>query len=281
MRYILPIVLVLLFVFAGISVLFFWRSPAVSPAPQNYTYRVIATHPHDPYAFTEGLAYHDGVFVESTGPEGNSTIRLVNLTTGSIIKEHLLPDTCFGEGATVFGDRIAQETETSGFGFLYNVSDLGQLGTFPYATEGWGITFDGRYLIMSDGTSSLYFLDPETFRQVKTISVIAAGAPVQSLNELEYVDGEVYANVWPTYSIAMISPENGQVTGWIDLTGILSPEDQSRIGWSSIESMRGHTSIPFDQEACANGIAYDTEGNRLFVTGKLWPELYEIQLVPV
>jgi glutaminyl-peptide cyclotransferase len=281
MRYILPVVLVLLLILAGTSLLFFVKSSGHSQAPQMYTYQVITTFPHDPYAFTEGLAYYHGSFVESTGPDGNSTIRLVNLTTGTLIKEHRLPDTWFGEGATVFGDRIAQETETSGFGILYNVSDLGVLGTFQYSTEGWGITYDGRHLIMSDGTSSLYFLDPVTFRQEKSISVTAAGEPVQSLNELEYVNGEVYANIWPIYRIARISPESGQVTGWIDLTGILSPEDQAQIGWSSIEYMRGSTSIPFDQEACPNGIAYDTEGNRLFVTGKLWPKIYEILLVPV
>ncbi len=156
---------------------------------------------------------------------------------------------------------------------------LKPLGTFNYSTKGWGITYDGRYLIMSDGSSSLYFLDQETFLPVRTITVTTGGVPVTNLNELEYVNGEVYANVWPTYMIARIAPYTGEVVGWIDLTGLMSPEDEKQIGWSSIKSLGENTAIPFT-EACANGIAYDTSGNRLFVTGKLWPKVYEIQLVP-
>jgi glutamine cyclotransferase len=249
-----------------------------SQAPLSYTYRVVNTYPHDRFAFTEGLAYRGGMLVESTGLEGNSTIRIVNLTTGSVIMERHLPETLFGEGATV-SDRIAQETETSGFGILYDVSTLTPLGTFPYSTEGWGITFDGSSLIMSAGTSSLYFLDPETFRHERTISVTDRGMPVQNRNELEYINGEVYANIWPTYDIAIISPKTGQVTGWIDLDGILSPKEQRQVGWSAITSLDGNTSIPFSEEDCPNGIAYDPGGNRLFVTGKLWPTLYQIELI--
>ena len=277
MRYALPVLIVALFLMTGTALCVF-EKPQAESHPINDTYRVVNTYPHDRFAFTEGLAYYDGRFIESTGPQGNSTIRLVNITTGSIITVHHLPSPVFGEGATVFGNRIAQETENSGFGFLYDVENLKLLGTFNYSTKGWGITYDGRYLIMSDGSSSLHFLDPETFRPVRTISVTTEGMPVTNLNELEYVNGEVYANIWPTYIIARISPDTGEVVGWIDLTGIMSPEDEKQIGWSSIKSQQGQISIPFI-EACANGIAYDTKGNRLFVTGKLWPNVYEIRLV--
>jgi glutaminyl-peptide cyclotransferase len=282
MRYALPvtIIVIALLLLTGTVMFVSEKPPDESHPMQNDTYRIVNAYPHDRFAFTEGLAYHDGLFVESTGPRGNSTIRLVNITTGSIITEHHLPSPVFGEGATVFGNRIAQETETSGFGFLYDVSNLEPLGTFNYSTKGWGITYGGRYLIMSDGSSSLHFLDLETFLPVRTITVTTDGVPVTNLNELEYVNGEVYANIWPTYMIARISPDTGEVVGWIDLTGIMSPEDEKQVGWSSIKDLRGQTSIPFREEVCANGIAYDTDGNRLFVTGKLWPKVYEIRLVP-
>jgi len=281
MRYILPVVLVIAIIVAGGALFFLERSPGHSQVPRAYTYKVVATYPHDPYAFTEGLDYLDNTFVESTGPGGNSTIRLVNLTTGGIMREHHLPGPVFAEGATILGDRIVQQTETSGYGFLYSLNDLGPLGTFRYSTNGWGITDDEEHLIMSDGTSTLYFLDPVTFRYVRNITVTSEGKPVQNINELEYVNGEIYANIWPTYKIAIISPETGQVTGWIDLTGILSPEDTAQVGWSSIESLRGHTSIPFNQEDSPNGIAYDPSEDRLFVTGKLWPKIYQVELVRV
>ena len=248
---------------------------------QNYTYNIINTYPHDPDAFTEGLAYYNGIIVESTGPEGNSTIRIVNLTTGAIEKEHHLPVKFFGEGATVFGDKIAQETETQGFGMLYNVSNLDYLGTFNYSTDGWGITYDGENLIMSDGTSTLHYINPETYRFVRNLSVTLNGEPVRELNELEYINGEIFANIWPTYNIARISPESGNVTGWIDLSGIISLKDRTEGGWSSIDYLRGNTSIPFIKEDCPNGIAYDSTEDRLFVTGKLWPEMFQIELIPV
>jgi len=281
MRYALPVAIIILLLFTGMALFFFEETPTKPRAMQNDTYQVVNTYPHDRFAFTEGLAYHDGLIIESTGPRGNSTIRLVNLTTGSVITEHHLPAAIFAEGATVFGNRIAEETETSGYGILYDVSNLQPLGIFNYSTEGWGITYDGRYLIMSDGTSSLYFLDPETFRHVRRITVTANGVPVKNLNELEFVNGEVYANIWPTYMIARISPDNGQVSGWIDLTGIISPEDKKQVGWSSIRNLWGTNTFPFPQEACANGIAYDKSDDRLFVTGKLWPKMFEIKLIPV
>ncbi|WP_209676291.1 glutaminyl-peptide cyclotransferase [Methanolinea mesophila] len=248
-------------------------------APHVYSYRVLATYPHDRFAFTEGLAYYEGMLVESTGLQGNSTIRLVNLTTGGVIKALRLQDAWFGEGATVYGDRIAQETETSGFGILYEASTLTPLGTFPYSTKGWGITFDGTRLIMSDGSSTIYFLDPMTFEPVRNVTVTDHGVPVKNLNELEYVRGEVYANVWPSYAIAIISPETGQVSGWIDLSGILTPDEKKQVGWTEIVPLYGNTSVRFINEDCPNGIAYDSAGDRLFVTGKLWPTLYHIELV--
>lgn len=281
MRYAFPVVIIILLLLGGIALYSIEKTSFSKRTLPYYTYQVVNTYPHDRFAYTEGLAYHDGVFVESTGPGGNSTIRRVNLINGSVMKKHQLPGQIFAEGATVFGNRIAQLTETSGSGILYDVSNLTLQGTFNYSTDGWGITYDGRYLIMSDGTSSLYFLDPETFQRVRHITVTANGEPLQNINELEYVNGEIYANIWPTYLIARICPDNGQVTGWIDLAGIMPPEAKKQVGWSSIKSLWGGTSIPFDKEACANGIAYDTSGNRLFVTGKLWPELYEIELVPV
>jgi glutaminyl-peptide cyclotransferase len=252
-------------------------SPAGIPV---YGYEVVRTYPHDRFAFTEGLSWDRGLLVESTGLRGNSTIRKVNLTTGVVNSIRHLPDAVFGEGSTVSGTKIVQETEDSGYGMIFDRETLEQLGTFNYTTEGWGITGDGQYLIMSDGTSSLYFRDPVTYRQVRRINVTAQGVPVSNLNELEYVRGEIYANIWPTERIARINPQTGEVVGWINLTGLLSAAGQEGVGWAEIASLQGHTSIPFEREACPNGIAYDPDGDRLFVTGKLWPELYEIRLVP-
>lgn len=243
-----------------------------------YGYEVIQSHPHDRFAFTEGLAYKDGLIIEGTGLPGHSTLRKVNLQTGEIILIHKLGDEYFGEGITVFDNKIVQLTEESHIGFTYDLNSFDQLGVFHYPTKGWGITWDGKNLVMSDGTSSLYFWDPVTFKQVRRIEVHTNDDPIPSLNELEYVQGEIYANIWPTDRIARISPENGEVLGWIDLNGLLAPTDQEKIGWSAIKGMK--PSIPLEKEACLNGIAYDPENQRLFVTGKLWPELYEIELVP-
>lgn len=243
-----------------------------------YGYEVVQSYPHDLFAFTEGLAYKDGLIIEGTGLPGHSTLRKVNLQTGEIISIHKLDDEYFGEGITVFESKIAQLTEESHIGFTYDLNSFDQLGEFHYPTKGWGITWDGKNLVMSDGTSTLYFWDPETFKQVRRIEVHANGDPIPSLNELEYVQGEIYANIWPTDRIARISPENGEVLGWIDLKGLLAQNDQEKIGWSVIKGLK--PSIPLEKEACLNGIAYDPENQRLFVTGKLWPELYEIELVP-
>jgi glutamine cyclotransferase len=279
------LIILCLLILAGITITFGQLTADLlthiqTPALPVYRAEVIHAYPHDPDAFTEGLVYDRGSLDESTGPRGNSTLRRVNLTTGEVTRIQHMPSSDFGEGVTIFGTTVAQETEDSGIGTLYDRDTLEKEGTFNYSTEGWGITWDGSSLIMSDGTPTLHVLDPKTFRQVRSLNVTAQGIPVSNLNELEYVNGEIYANVWPTDRIARISPETGEVTGWIDLSGLLSADDRKRIGWSSIEYLRGQTSIPFEQEACLNGIAYDPDNNRLFVTGKLWPELFEIQLVP-
>ncbi|MFL5803187.1 MAG: glutaminyl-peptide cyclotransferase, partial [Roseiflexaceae bacterium] len=173
-----------------------------------------------------------------------------------------ISDTYFGEGITIFGDKILQLTWQSQVGFVYDKASFEQIGEFHYSTEGWGLTHDGTRLIMSDGTATLHFLDPQTLQETGTLDVYDNNGPVVRLNELEYINGEVYANIWQTDRIARISPQTGQVLGWINLTGLLGPEDRQQ---------------PVD---VLNGIAYDAAGDRLFVTGKLWPKLFEIKLIP-
>jgi uncharacterized repeat protein (TIGR01451 family) len=226
----------------------------------SYTYTIVNTYPHDPDAFTQGLVFENGVLYEGTGLWGRSTLRKVTLETGGVIQSYDLPSEFFGEGITIFGDRIIQLTWRSHTGFVYERDSFDLLREFTYPTEGWGITHDGERLIMSDGTSTLYFWDPETFEQVGQVGVYDENGPVRRLNELEYVQGKVFANVWQTDRIAIIAPQTGQVMGWIDLKGLLDP---------------GSVSQPVD---VLNGIAYDAETDRLFVTGKLWPTLFEIDL---
>ena len=228
-----------------------------------YTYRVVHTYSHDPEAFTQGLVYADGTFYEGTGLRGKSTLRRVDPETGEIMRLHRLPDDIFGEGITLHGGKIIQLTYTSNVGFVYDKDSFEVVGEFTYPTEGWGITSDGSRLIMSDGTSSLHLIDPVTLETSGRIEVTAGGRPVKGLNELEYIKGEIYANVWPTDRIARISPQTGQVTGWIRLSGLVGPHDES------------------DPTHMPNGIAYDAQYDRLFITGKLWPRLYEIKLIPL
>jgi glutamine cyclotransferase len=232
----------------------------VNATPVNYTYDVVNEYPHDQNAFTQGLVIEKGVLYESTGLYGNSTLRRVDLETGNVMQSYALPAEFFGEGITVFGDRIIQLTWQSHKGFVYDKYSFDLLQEFSYPTEGWGITNDGSQLIMSDGTANLYFLDPETFQKVGQVEVHDGNASVTNLNELEYINGEVYANIWPTNKIATINPQTGQVKAWIDLTGIYTQENN-------------------DPNSVLNGIAYDAEGNRLFVTGKMWSQLFEIKLI--
>ncbi len=195
------------------------------------------------------------------GSTGRSSLRKVVLETGEVVQIHEIDDEYFGEGITIFGDKIYQITWQSQIGFIYEKASFTQVGEFHYPTEGWGLTHDGTRLIMSDGSATIHFLDPQTLQETGTIAVADNNGPVLRLNELEYVDGEIYANIWQTDRIARISPETGQVLGWIDLAGLLSAEDRQQ----TVDVL--------------NGIAYDPAGKRLFVTGKLWPKLFEIRIV--
>lgn len=225
-------------------------------------YRVVNVYPHDRQAFTQGLQYVDGFLYEGTGQHGQSGIRKVKLETGEVVQHQPLDPRYFGEGITVWKDTIFQLTWQSEIGFVYDKNTFKQIRTFSYPGEGWGLTHDGTRLIMSDGGASgqLRFLDPKTLKETGRLTVREGGRPVDDLNELEYVRGEIFANVWQSARIARISPKTGQVTGWIDLAGLLDPREAAG------------TDV-------LNGIAYDAEGDRLFVTGKLWPKLFEIKIV--
>lgn len=225
-------------------------------------YEVIRAYPHARDAFTQGLIFLDGYLYESTGLQGASSLRKVELRTGRVLRRHDLDNRHFGEGLTDWGSELIQLTWRSGIGFVYDRETFELRRTFRYAGEGWGLTHDGRHLIKSDGSANLRFLDPATFAVVRVLPVHDGGEPVTQLNELEYVRGEIYANVWMTDRIVRISPDTGQVTGWIDLAGLLRDEDRGqRVGE-------------------LNGIAYDAARDRLFVTGKRWPWLYEIRPLP-
>ena len=227
-----------------------------------YGYRIVHAYPHDPKAFTQGLIYRDGFLFESTGLNGRSTLRKVSLETGGVVRERALAPQFFAEGLTDWGDTLIQLTWKSNVAFLYDEGSFKARGTFRYGGEGWGLTHDASRLIMSDGSASLRFLDPATFQETGRLVVTDRGLPVTDLNELELVNGEIYANVWGTDRIAMISPQSGFVTGWIDLGGLAPDAAGAGSG-----------------EAVLNGIAYEPRGDRLFVTGKLWPTLFEIKLV--
>ena len=225
-----------------------------------YSYKVINIYPHDRSAFTQGLVFENGVLYEGTGLRGHSTLRRVKLETGEILQIRELPPHFFGEGVTIYENKIIQLTWRSNVGFIYNKDSFELLHEFNYPTEGWGITHDGKRLIISDGTATLHFFDPETFENIGHMEVYDNAGLVTKLNELEYVRGEIYANIWQTDHIARIAPQTGQVIGLIDLKGLLSAEDHS------------------ERVDVLNGIAYDTKNDRLFVTGKLWPKLFEIRM---
>lgn len=227
-----------------------------------FGYEIINTYPHDRGAFTQGLVIHDGILYEGTGIKGRSSLRKVDLETGKVLKEHDIPGAYFGEGIAIDGGRIVQLTWQSHKGFVYDKNTFKLIKTFDYPTEGWGITYDGRDFIMSDGSATLYFLDPGSFGEVGRLEVYDDKGTVTRLNELEYVKGEVFANVWGSDRIARINPKTGRVTGWIDLSGLLGAADRK---------------TPVD---VLNGIAYDDETGRFFVTGKLWPKIFEIKIVP-
>ena len=225
-------------------------------------YQVVHVYPHDPGAFTQGLVYVDGHLYESTGLNGKSSIRMVDLSTGQVLQRFDLPTAYFGEGLTTWDGNLVQLTWKAETGFVYDTFTFALRRTFHYKGEGWGLTHDDKEFILSDGTSALRFLDPRYFRETKRISVSDEnGHPLENLNELEYIHGEIYANIWHTDRIVRISPRTGRVLGWIDLTGLMDKRQLS------------------DPDAVLNGIAYDSKGDRLFVTGKLWPKLFEIRVV--
>ena len=224
-------------------------------------YQVVHVYPHDPQAFTQGLNFVDGVLYEGTGLNGKSSVRKVKLENGQVLQIQKIGDEYFGEGIAVFRDRIFELTWRSEVGFIYDRNSLARIGTFTYQGEGWGLTTDGTRLIMSDGSSSLRFLDPATQKETGRIQVRDGSVAVAELNELEFVKGEVFANVWQTDRIARIDPKSGRVVGWIDLQGLLSPADAAQ----GVDVL--------------NGIAYDAAKDRLFVTGKLWPKIFEIKIL--
>jgi glutamine cyclotransferase len=236
--------------------------PVCMVAQVQETYRVIHTYPHDPSAFTQGLVIVDGQLYESTGLNGRSSLRRDDLTTGQVLQEKDLPQVFFAEGLTDWGNTLIQLTWKAHTAFVYDRKTFNLIKTFHYPWEGWGLTQDGHDLIESDGSSTLHFLNPQTFQDVRDLHVTDHGKPVDQLNELEYIHGQIFANVWMTTKIARISPQTGKVLAWIQLAGILP---QIEIN---------------NENAVLNGIAYDTTHDRLYVTGKLWPKLFEIKVVP-
>ena len=229
-------------------------------APQEFTYEIVHTYPHDPTAFTEGLEFREGFLYESTGMNGQSSLRKVKLETGEVVQRFdLMPD-YFGEGMTVIGDKILQLTYQTHLGFIYNRKDFQLEKTFTYTGEGWGLTSDSKQIYMSDGTSEVRIWDRQTLAEKMRITVHDGDNQISNVNELELVEGELYANIWRTERLARISPTDGRVLGWIDLFGILPDRPP--------------------QADVLNGIAYDAVEKRLFVTGKYWPKLFEIKVVP-
>ncbi len=246
-------------------VLCFWIgaiAPAFAQAFASDTYQVVHTYPHDAQAYTQGLIYLDGHLYESTGLNGQSSLRMEDLETGRVLQEQDVPGKYFAEGLAPWGSTLIQLTWQSHIAFVYDRFSFRLLRTFPYPGEGWGLTEDGKSLILSDGTADLRFLDPTTFRELRRITVKDRGKPVTQLNELEYIHEEIYANIWHSDRIARISPATGKVLGFIDLSGLLPADQRS------------------SPEAVLNGIAYDPAHDRLFVTGKLWPNLFEIKVIP-
>ena len=239
--------------------------PAKTTNPENavaakYGYQIVNIWPHDSNAFTQGLILVDGKLLESTGQEGSSSLRSVELETGKVLKKVDVPPPYFAEGIAMLNGKVYQLTWQHSVGFIYDLQTLERAGQFDYQGEGWGLTTDGQSLIISDGSNKLKFLDPASFRVTKTISVVDGAQPVNQLNELEFVKGEIYANVWHSDRVAVIDPQTGRVKAWIDLTGLM-PEGEL-----------------LDEEAVLNGIAYDQANDKFYVTGKLWPRLFEIKV---
>jgi glutamine cyclotransferase len=234
----------------------------IAQAFADDAYRIIHTYPHDPHAFTQGLVFVDGSLYESTGLNGQSSLRMVDLETGRVLQSQPVDSKYFAEGLTAWGSTLVQLTWESHVALVYDRFSFRVMRTFPYSGEGWGLTEDGKSLILSDGSDALRFFDPATFREVRRVIVKDHGKPVSEINELEFIRGEIYANIWHSDRIVRIAPATGKVLGWIDLTGLLPATEHS------------------SPEAVLNGIAYDSAHDRLFVTGKLWPKLFEIKVEP-
>lgn len=247
-----------------LSLLMLFAAPAFAGdpvEPQFYSYRILETFPHDANAFTQGLFFEDGALYESTGQYGQSSLRRVILETGEVVQKTPLPQAYFGEGSTIVGDDIYVLSWREGTAFRFDADEFTLKNSFSYEGEGWGLTFDGEALIMSDGTASLRFIDPRTFEESRRLTVTLRGEPLPRLNELEYINGEIFANVWQTNAIVRIDPSNGAVTGIIDFRGLLPEED----------FVAGQTDV-------LNGIAWRGEDNILYVTGKNWPKLFKVEL---
>lgn len=234
----------------------------VSIAHAADTYRIVHTYPHDPQAFTQGLIFVDGHLYESTGRNGESSLRMVDLESGRVLQQQPVDKKYFAEGLINWGSTLVQLTWETHLAFVYDRFSFRLLRTFSYPGEGWGLTQDGKSLILSDGTPTLCFFDPASFHEVRRVIVKDHGKPVQDINELEYISGQIYANIWHSDRIVRISPATGKVLSWIDLNKLLPQQERT------------------DPEAVLNGIAWDPIHNRLFVTGKLWPKLFEIEIVP-
>jgi glutamine cyclotransferase len=229
--------------------------------PKKYTYRVIKTFNHDPQAYTQGLYVNNGYLYEGTGQNGSSSLRKVELETGKVLQSTNLNQEYFGEGIALFDGKIYQLTWTSGIGFVYDAETFNKLHSFNYATQGWGLTTNGKELIMSDGSNTLYFMEPNGFTEVKKIEVFDNYGPQKMLNELEYIDGKIWANVYTSNRVVIIDPQSGAVVSEIDFSGILKNSDKT------------------GNEDVLNGIAYDSTNKRIYVTGKNWPKLFQIEIV--
>lgn len=235
--------------------------------PELYSYQLLNTMPHDTSAYTQGLEYHNGRFLESTGENGHSTLRWVDVKSGKVLEQIKLDDKYFGEGATLVGDKVVMLTYKANSGLVYDAKTFKELGTFAYSTsrEGWGLCFDGKQIIMSDGSNKLYFMNKDTYRDERIIEVYDNNGPMESLNELEYIDGKIYANVYTKNIVVVIDPKSGIIEKQIDFSGLL-PAD-----YFKDEDARANNVL--------NGIAWDNAGKRLFVTGKKWPKMFEVKLI--
>jgi glutamine cyclotransferase len=254
------VILIIILAFLVAAIVFFSGNYSQRASqPIQYTCKIIDTYPHDTTAFTEGLLIENGALYESTGINGESSLRRVDLQNGAVLQEHLLSSEYFGEGLAAVNGTLVQLTWLNHKGFVYDEQTFQLLNSFSYTTEGWGLTYDGDSLIMSDGTQILYFLDPVSYALLEQVTVKDGDTAVTNINELEYVNGELYANIWRTSEIAIIDPTSGDVKGWVDLSGLYQPQGVNDV---------------------LNGIAYDTQTGALYVTGKNWPNLYQIELVP-